>query len=207
METVKECKREKKQQQQWQQQKVCQTPPPTPPHQQSLCLFSASVHGNCCLHVNDYEFFNGWLRKSYVFHLERTAWRTLFWQLPQGAWLQTHFQNMASTMMWRHVHVPTAGPTVLPHAEHRTLEEGLYYGIQVTPSGNRFCRSHWGTVLSFFRQRFCPSYWGHLVTPMLPKKTVITMSPSFSLSPFLYWNTAAISNMDYTKPKFKGSKW
>lgn len=107
METVKECKREKKQQQQWQQQKVCQTPPPTPPHQQSLCLFSASVHGNCCLHVNDYEFFNGWLRKSYVFHLERTAWRTLFWQLPQGAWLQTHFQNMASTMMWRHVHVPS----------------------------------------------------------------------------------------------------
>lgn len=40
-----------------------------------------------------------------------------------------------------------------------------------------------------------------------PKETVITMSPSFSLSPFLYWNTVTISNMDYTKPKFKVSKW
>lgn len=108
--------------------------------------------------------------------------------------LQTHFRNIVSTMTWKCVCDPTAGPTVWPHAEHRALEEGLCYGIQVAPSAtDSSC-----PVLSF--------HWGHLVTPVLPKETVITMSPSFSPSLFLYWNTAAIPNVDYTKPKFKGSK-
>lgn len=52
--------------------------------------------------------------------------------------LQTHFRNRVSTMTWKCVRDPTAGPTVWPHAEHRALEEGLCYGIQVAPSGNRF---------------------------------------------------------------------